>query len=52
MGMPESFERSFCPFFSLQIGPGLGSLERGIEEEEGEKGKAAGREEESQGEFP
>ena len=38
--MPESFERPSCPFFSLQMGPGLGSLERGIEEEEGEKGKA------------
>ena len=48
----ESFERSSCPLLSLLMGPGLGSLERGIKEEEGERGKAVGREEESQGEFP
>lgn len=47
--MPESFgEVILSILLSLQMGPGLGSLERGIEEEEGEKGKVAGREEECQ----
>lgn len=50
--MAESFEMSSCPLLSLLMGPGLGSLEQGIEEEEGERGKAVGRQEESQGEFP
>lgn len=50
--MAESFETSSCPLLSLLMGPGLGSLEQGIEEEEGERRKAVGRQGESQGEFP